>query len=477
MSTALLHKAYSGSIFQKEGVDLVTQIAQHLDQTLSGKSAKVIQWKEPQEEYEFWKQYSESTHATSDLFNTVLERSIHTHHPKYIGHQVAPTVPVSALATLLSAQLNNGMAVYEMGAASTAIERLVIERFTKAIGYPKGDGFLSSGGTLGNLTALLAARRAFKKEDVWNDGHQSKLAVLVSEEAHYCIDRAARIMGLGDKGIIKVPVDANYQMRIDLMESSYSKAVADGFEVIAIVGSAPSTSTGIFDDLEAVSAFAKAKNIWFHIDAAHGGGAIFSKKYRHLLKGISAADSVIIDGHKMMGTSAITTAVLFKNSEASYATFEQKAQYLWEKNDDPDWFNMAKRTFECTKSMMSLRFYAIINAHGVDFFDDFVTTLFDAGLKFGKQIKAAADFELALEPVSNIVCFRYIGGSDPSDYDHLNHQIRRALLEDGEFYIVATQLKQGYFLRTTFMNPFTTQEHTTALLSKIRQLAINNFSN
>ena len=67
MSTALLHKAYSGSIFQKEGVDLVTQIAQHLDQTLSGKSAKVIQWKEPQEEYEFWKQYSESTHATSDL--------------------------------------------------------------------------------------------------------------------------------------------------------------------------------------------------------------------------------------------------------------------------------------------------------------------------------------------------------------------------------------------------------------------------
>jgi L-2,4-diaminobutyrate decarboxylase len=473
MSTPLLHKAYDGSLFQKEGEDLVAQIARYLDQTVSGKSSKVIQWTEPQAEYEFWQQFSTHTHTSSDFFKTVLERSIHTHHPKYIGHQVAPTAPISALATLLSAQLNNGMAVYEMGAASTAIERLVIEQFTKAIGYTNGGGFLSSGGTLGNLTSLLAARRAFKKEDIWNDGHQGALAVLVSEEAHYCIDRAARIMGLGEKGIIKVPVDENYQMRTDLLESQYAAAVADGLEVIAIIGSAPSTSTGVYDDLEAVAAFAKAKEIWFHIDAAHGGAAIFSKKYKHLLKGIAQADSVIIDGHKMMGTSAITTAVLFKESEASYTTFEQKAQYLWEKNDDPDWFNMAKRTFECTKSMMSIRFYAIMNTHGMEFFDDFVTTLYDAGLHFGKQIKTEPNFELALEPMSNIVCFRYIGSSEPEAYDALNHKIRRALLEDGEFYIVATQLKQGYFLRTTFMNPFTTHEHTTALLSKIRHIANN----
>lgn len=477
MSTKLLHTAYNGALFQKEGQDLVGQIATYLDQTVNGESAKVIHWTAPDDEYAFWQEFSTQKHSISELFQTVLARSIHTHHPKYIGHQVAPTVPVSALATLLSAQLNNGMAVYEMGAASTAIERLVIERFTQAIGYTKGDGFLTSGGTLGNLTALLAARRAFKKEDIWNEGHQSKLAVLVSEEAHYCIDRAARIMGLGEHGIVKVPVDIHYQMRTDLLESYYQDALATGYEVIAIVGSAPSTSTGVYDNLEAVSAFAKAKQIWFHIDAAHGGGAIFSSKYKHLLKGVEQADSVIIDGHKMMGTSAITTAVLFKESEASYVTFEQKAQYLWEKNEDPDWFNMAKRTFECTKSMMSLRFFAIINAHGMAFFDDFVTTLFDAGLHFGEQVKEQKDFELALAPVSNIVCFRYVKGCRPEDYDLLNQKIRRALLEDGEFYIVATQLKQGYYLRTTFMNPFTTQEHTTALLSKIRDIASHLISN
>ncbi|WP_035334890.1 aminotransferase class V-fold PLP-dependent enzyme [Dokdonia sp. PRO95] len=469
MSTSLLKKAYDSSLFKKEGTDLVNQISQYLSDTTFGKSEKVITWTTPEDEYHFWKEYISDTHTTSDFFKTVIARSIHTHHPKYIGHQVAPTVPVSALATLLSAQLNNGMAVYEMGAASTALERLIIEQFAKVIGFENGDGFLTSGGTLANLTALLAARRVMAKDDVWNEGHSSKLAIMVSEEAHYCVDRAARIMGLGSDGIIKVPVDDTYKMRTELLDSYYDSVVEKGYEVIAIVGSAPSTSTGVYDDLEEIYAFAKAKKVWFHIDAAHGGAAIFSPKYKHLLNGADKADSIIIDGHKMMGTSALATAVVFKESTASYATFEQKAQYLWEKNEDADWFNLAKRTFECTKSMMSLRFYAIINAYGVQFFDDFVTTLYDAGKEFGDLVKQQEDFEIALDPVSNIVCFRY--KTSTGDINLVNQSIRKALLEDGEFYIVGTSLRGEFYLRTTFMNPFTTRTHSLRLLNLIREVA------
>ena len=469
MSTPLLHRAYDHRTFQKEGENLIRQISEHLDNTVSGKATQVIDWVEPEDEYAFWKKYTSQNHDTENFFKTVLERSIHTHHPKYIGHQVAPTVPVSALATLLSAQLNNGMAVYEMGAASTALERLVVEEFTTAFGFDNGDGFLTSGGTLANLTGLLAARRSKATEDVWNEGHGKKLAVMVSEEAHYCVDRAARIMGLGTEGIIKIPSNEHYEIDLTLLEASYTLAIANGFEVIAIVGSAPSTSTGVYDDLEGISAFAKAHNLWFHIDAAHGGAAIFSPTYKHLLKGAEDADSIIIDGHKMMGTSAITTAVIFKNGTDSYTTFEQKAQYLWEKNDDLDWFNLAKRTFECTKSMMSLRFYAIINAYGTQLFDDFVTTLYDAGRSFGKIIEEQEDFELALAPISNIVCFRY--RSSDGDCNALNQRIRRQLLEDGEYYIVATTLRGSYYLRTTFMNPFTSENEMKGLIEKIREIA------
>ena len=470
MSTPLLYKAYDSTLFKQEGEALIAHIANHLETTISGSNDTVINWTEPNDEYAFWKKFVAQEHTTTSFFKTVLDRSIHIHHPKYIGHQISPTVPVSALATLLSAQLNNGAAIYEMGAATTALERLVIELFTQKIGYINGDGFLTSGGTLANLTALLAARRVKASTDIWNDGHDKKLAILVSEEAHYCVDRSARIMGLGADGIIKIPTNEKYQINTNLLEKYYTSTINNGFEVIAIVGSAPSTSTGVYDDLDAISAFAKAKNIWFHIDAAHGGAAIFSNTYKYVLNGVQKADSIIIDGHKMMGTSAITTAVLFKESTSSYATFEQKAQYLWEKNDDPEWFNLAKRTFECTKSMMSLRFYAIINAYGTQFFDDFVTSLYDAGRDFANYIKDQPDFELALEPISNIVCFRYTAMQ--GDINSTNQKIRRALLEDGTFYIVATTLGSDYYLRTTFMNPFTTSEHTIQLIQKIRVIVL-----
>ncbi len=470
MSTPSLQQAYNSELFEKDGKDLLGLLKDALDASMEEQREKVTVWVSPEEEYQFWKSFDSQQSTTKEFFETVLERSIHIHHPKFIGHQIAPTVPVSGLATLLSAQLNNGMAVYEMGQASTAIERLVIEKFTQAIGWGDGDGFLTSGGTLANLTGLLAARKAKASSDVWNEGHDTNLAILVSAEAHYCVDRAARIMGLGERGIIQVPVDDNYKMRTDLLQEYYNQAISDKLEVIAVIGSAPSTSTGIHDDLEGISAFAKANKIWFHVDGAHGGAAIFSKKYRPMLKGIEQADSVIIDGHKMMGTAAITTAVLYKNSADSYATFSQKAQYLWEQNEDPEWFNMAKRTFECTKSMMSLRFFAIWNAYGNQFFDDFVTSLYDAARAFSTLIKEASDFELFLEAESNIVCFRYVEGIEPDAYNTVNKKIRQTLLEDGVFYIVATQLRTGYYLRTTFMNPFTTAKHTKLLLEKIRDV-------
>jgi len=446
MSTPLLKQAYSSSLFQEEGSELIQLLSDHLNTHINEKADTVINWSTPNEEFQFWEQFAKENHSTKEFFETILKRSIATHNPKYI----------------------NGMAVYEMGAAATAIEKLVINTFNKAIGYGENaDGFLTSGGTLANLTALIAARKAIANDDVWNDGHTDKLAVLVSEEAHYCVDRAARIMGLGDNGIIKVPVNEYFKIDTDQLEQAYNDAVSNGYEVIAIVGSAPSTSSGIHDDLKTLAQFGQQKNIWFHVDGAHGGAAIFSSKYKHLLAGIDQADSIAIDGHKMMATSSITTALLFKRSADTYATFSQKAQYLWDKNDDLEWYNLAKRTFECTKSMMSIRFFSIINSYGTQFFDEYVTTLYNLGKTFSEIIEVNPEFELALQPETNIVCFRFTGDLQADEITSINQQIRQQLLEDGEFYIVSTYLKGVFHLRVTIMNVFTNESHFKSLLQKI----------
>jgi len=295
---------------------------------------------------------------------------------------------------------------------------------------------------------------------------------MVSEEAHYCVDRAAKIMGLGEKGIIKIPVTKNFQMDTTLLEARFQEASNEGIKIFAIIGSAPSTATGIYDDLVSIGNFAKEHQLWFHVDGAHGGATIFSPKYRYTVKGIEQADSVVIDGHKMMMMPTITTALLYKEGHQTLKTFSQKADYLLTQSNHEDWYNSGKKTFECTKNMMSIHWYTLLKVYGEELFDQYVTTLYDLGHRFAEIIKGDSNFELAVQPVSNIVCFRYIE-IDLKDHqlNSLNKSIRQTLLEDGEFYIVQTSLRGIHYLRTTIMNPFTSEEHLKKLLEKIKKMA------
>ena len=472
MENKLLQSAYSPEYFRKRGHQLIDQLADHLDNTLNGKSDKVIRWNLPEDEYVFWKNFLVKGDNTK-LFPEIVKHTTHVHNPKYIGHQVCPPAPLASLSGLISALLNNGMAVYEMGMAPSAIERVITEFICSKIGYDdKSRGFLTSGGTLANLTALLSARKAKVEHDVWNKGSNDYLGIMVSEEAHYCVDRAAKIMGLGQKGIIKIPATSGFSMDTSLLERYYQKARAEGITVFAIVGSAPSTATGIYDELETIANFSKKHDLWFHVDGAHGGASIFSPKYKHTVKGIAQADSVVIDGHKMMMMPTITTALLFKDGNNSHATFSQKADYLLNQSEDEDWYNLAKRTFECTKTMMSIQWYTLLKTFGEDIFDEYLTTLYDLGQQFYEMIELDTYFELAVKPMSNIVCFRYFDHSlNNSELNQLNKQIRQQILEEGEFYIVQTKLRGIHYLRTTIMNPFTTAGHLNALLQKVKKIA------
>jgi L-2,4-diaminobutyrate decarboxylase len=464
----LLEKAYSPDSFRQQAHELVDLMADYLQSVQSQTQQTVIPFQKPEESLAYWQNDFEKgiDENPINFFKNVIHKSTSLHHPRYMGHQVGVVTPLSATTSMLTAMLNNGMAVYEMGLVSNPLERIVTDLMAKRIGFDeKANGILTSGGTLANLTALLAARAKFT--EVWTDGNQKKLAVMVSEEAHYCIDRAARIMGMGSEGIIKIPTNEAFQMKTELLEKYYQEATQKGLKVIAIIGSACSTSTGSYDNLQEVGAFAQSKNIWFHVDGAHGGAVIFSEKYKHLVKGIELSDSVVIDWHKMLMTPALATALIFKNGDDSYETFHQKAQYLWANQTSQDWFNSGKRTFECTKYMMSVKIYAMIKTYGEEIFTEYVDYTHDLAKNFARMIETRPNFELALQPDSNIVCFKLVQeGKD------LNPQIRQRLLEEGKFYIVQTTLRDKFYLRVSLMNPLTKEKDLKELLDEVERINI-----
>ncbi|MBC7886181.1 MAG: pyridoxal-dependent decarboxylase [Saprospiraceae bacterium] len=465
MEESALRKLYDPEIFRRQGHDLIDHLADSLKASLNAEDLiKVTNGVNPQDEYEFW--MSNSYFDVDQFFRTITERSIKLHHLRFMGHQVSPPAPLSVLASLQGAFLNNGMALFEMGPAASALERMVVEKFRSYFGFHQGTGVMTSGGTIANLTALICARNVKAKGVLWNEGQTENYAFMVSDEAHYCIDRAVKIMVWGDRGLIRIPVDDQFRMRTDLLEENLIKAQQKGVIVLGVIGSAPSTSSGIYDDLDAIGSFCSEHHLWYHIDAAHGGPAAFSEKFKYLMSGSQKANSITVDAHKMMMTPALTTMLLFRDDEDSFRTFAQKAQYLWNESEE-EWFNYGKRTLECTKVMLSIRVWVLIQTYGIDIFEKYLDACYQLGRTFADMIRKESCLELPVSPDSNIVCFRVRAANNLLS-DNINRQIRNKVYQEGKFYIVQTTLNGNVYLRVSLMNPFTTTNDLKSLIHSIK---------
>jgi L-2,4-diaminobutyrate decarboxylase len=469
-----LAAAFDPQLFRALAHRTVDQLAEYLEQAMHGGNLKVLPYQPPEELLAKWSgDFPKRAEITQfpDLLRRVLDDSNHLHHPHYVGHQVTAPLPLAAITDMVAGLLNNGMAVYEMGMAATAMERRLLQWMSGLLGFPAtADGILTHGGSVGNLTALLTARQAKAGFDVWDDGAHagSPLALLTSDQAHYSVQRAVQVMGWGAGGVIAVPSDARYRMRANALADGLRRAQHAGRTVIAVVASAGSTATGAYDPLEAIADFCAANDLWLHVDGAHGASVALCERYRSLLAGIERADSVVWDAHKMLLMPALITAVLFREGHRSYEAFAQQASYLFAGSDDlPPWWDVGARTLECTKRMLSIKLYAALQSYGTDMFAQYVESRSELAKRFAELLRAADDFQLAVEPECNIVCFRYTPRG-AQELDAMQTRIRQHIIASGSFYLVQTRLRDGVYLRTTLINPFTTETDLMQLLDAVR---------
>jgi L-2,4-diaminobutyrate decarboxylase len=466
--------AYDVGKFRARAYQIIGLLGKYLSEATQNK-IPVLNWEEPETAVTNWKAGDLFTKQTGDnLIEKILEKFIaesnHLHSPGYLGHQVSTPIPTAALAELAYSLLNSPSTVYEMGPAAYGIEQAIVCWMAEKlyINTESAGAVLTSGGSLGNLTALLAARQVKAGYDVWNTGVKDNLGIIVSDQNHYSISRAAHIMGLGQDSIYTVATDENFKSKIDSLEEAFNRSQADGKAIIAVCASACSTATGTYDDLNSIADFCERHNLWLHVDGAHGASVALSERYKYLINGINRADSVVWDAHKMMAIPSLITAVIYKKRSESYATFSQQASYLLDENSiERDTCN---RTVECTKPNMAMKLYLSLAVHGEKFFSDYIDYTHDLAKAFADMIKSQKDFELAIEPESNIVCFRYIPEKD-IDLNTLQKTIRKKIIESGNFYLVQTDLRGKTYLRVSLMNPLTTIEGLRNLLCLIREKA------
>ena len=486
-----IRAAYSPQLFGDQARHLAYVLEHHFDR-VERRDGPVLNWNPPLENIATAHAVLEQSPANDELpsaeapgkrfgelVETILSRGQNLHHPRYVGHQVPASIPIAALFDAVGSATNQVMAIYEMGPWATAVERAMLERIGEVLGLTRGTfaGLITNGGSLANFTALLTARNVVLGES-WQQGVRAPgpAPVLIAHaDVHYSITRAAGMLGLGTANVHRAELDARRRIDPQKLDSQVRELKQSGRPIVAVVACACATPIGAFDPLEEVSAVCRKHGVWLHVDAAHGGAAAFSGRHRHLVQGIEQADSIVVDAHKMLFMPALCALVFYRNPGHRFEAFRQDAPYLF----DPSAPGMAEYdsgmvTVECTKRASAFGLWGVWSLFGPQLFGDLVDCTFDLAKQFYVMLREAPDFEPLHEPQCNIVTFRYrperMRDADAETVGALNQQMRRKIIESGEFYLVQTSVDGGAALRVTLINPLTTPDDLHALLQEIRRV-------
>ena len=412
----------------------------------------------------------------AQFLDTYLSAATRLHHPGYLAHQVAIPHYAGALGSLIDGFTNNAMAIYEMGPGAASIEYFVVNWLLERVGWqpaplsgqeppdePFGGGVLTHGGSLANLTALVAARSRLAPQ-VWQEGNPADLALLAPQDCHYSITRAAGVLGIGKQAVYDLEIDDKGRIIPARMGATYQRLRDDGRRAVALVANACSTAVGIYDPLDEIGDFCRQHGLWFHVDGAHGASALLSDTHRHLLRGAAKADSLVWDAHKMMRTPTVCAAVLVRDHRTLDAAFQQEASYIFHDKEQPG-FDLIHRTVECTKAGLGLRLFLSLAAVGERGMAAYIDRQYAVTLQAYEYLQAQPDIDCAVRPQANILCFRLHGD------DELQLRLRDELIAAGHYYLSTTAFRGQRYLRAVFMNPHTSLQHVKELVAEIRHLA------
>ena len=394
----------------------------------------------------------------AQLEEQVLTHCIRLYHPRYMGHQVSAPLPVAVWMESLIGAMNQSAAVREMSPVGTIIETLVLKWFSSLAGFgAESGGTMTSGGTEATYTALLAAR-ALACPRSWEEGVGSATFALVGGEyAHYSVERAAGQLGLGVRNFIRIP-SVDYRMDPERLKEVLDRLHQAGKKVIAVTATAGSTPTGSFDDLEAIGKICREKELWFHVDGAHGASALFSSRRKGRMKGVDIADSLSWDPHKMMLMPLAAGMLLVREEEKLQQAFSQSAPYLFHGEGKKRLWDQGLRSFQCSRRNDALKVWVALQRYGSNGFGTLYDGLCDSAESLYGVLSERNDFQTLHPPESNILCFRYLGEKGCSDekLDLLNRQLRLQFNAGGLGWITVARLNERLALRAVMMNPQTT---------------------
>ena len=298
------------------------------------------------------------------------------------------------------------------------------------------------------MIAMLMARDKVSPE-VRYQSYQEPIFAYTSEACHYSIKKNAAIIGIGTEQVRKIKTNEKGEIIPEELEKAIQEDIKNNRKPFFINATAGTTVYGAFDPIGEIASIAKKYNIWLHVDGAYCGSVIFSKKYKHLVKGLELADSFVFNAHKMIGTPLTCSILVTKDKKYLYDSLSVEADYLYQ--TDGDDFNLGKTSLQCGRRNNALKFWTLWKSVGTKGLEQIVDQQFDLANVALAYIRSNPDYTLYSFDNSIGVCFNY-KNVDPI-------ALCTALYEHQETVVGFGSFKEDTFVRFVTINANNEKEH------------------
>ncbi len=377
------------------------------------------------------------------LFERVVTKGFGTAGPGYLAYIPGGGIVHSAVADFIANAVNRYVGVFAAAPGLAQIEANVVRWFCDIVGYPAAaGGILTSGGSLANFSALVAARRELLPDDFLSG------VLYASDQVHHSIAKAAMLAGFPEKNVRVVPSDGTYRIRFDALANVIEADRASGARPFLVVGSAGTTNTGAVDDLKGLAELCARERLWLHVDAAYGGFFLLTAEGRRTLAGISRADSIVLDPHKGLFLPYGTGSLLVRNRDTLRRAHALSADYMPPMQDDPDLVDFNLVSPELSRDWRGLRVWLPIAMHGIAPFRRNLEEKLELTRWATQELRKIPGVEIVAEPQLSIVAFRLTRPDlDAEEENEINRAFLAAINARKRVYLTGTMLDGKFALR------------------------------
>ncbi len=407
-----------------------------------------------------------------DFQKIILPGVVHWGHPAFLGYFASTTTAAGILGEFLAAALNVSAMTWRTSPAATELETLVLDWLRQMLRL-SGDftGVVYDTASVAVLHALAAARESLGL-DVRARGLSGRpelpvLRVYASNQAHSSLEKAAITLGLGERNVRRIETDRAFRMSLSALRSAIEEDLRSGLLPMAVVATVGTTSSTSVDPVEEIAALCQRFRLWLHVDAAYGGAMAILPEGRHLMNGVDAADSIVVNAHKWLFVPLDFSALYIKRPDLLRATFSLVPEYLRGDAEKAE-RNYMDYGIQLGRRFRALKAWMVIRSFGSRGFAMRIGEHIRLARLFASWIDADPCFEMAAPVTMAVVCFRATpwmadNGLSHEELNRLNRRLVEAVNSSGQAYLTHTDLNGCIAIRLAVGNVLTAERHLRAV--------------